>query len=242
MPNVNAGIDQTVCNGTSVTLSGSGASTYVWDNSITDGTSFTPGIGTVTYTVTGTGANGCTKTDSITITAVPAPIAHAGNDTIINLGTDASLVGSATGGSGSYTWSWSPAGYLTDSTISNPIANPSITTIYTLVVSDNGCTSADTVVISVNEECEVFVPSGFSPNSDGKNDILYVRGNCIKTMDFRIFNRWGEKVFESTDHSMGWDGTYRGKAADTDVFVYYLKAETVTGKKYNTKGNITLMR
>ena len=61
-------------------------------------------------------------------------------------------------------------------------------------------------------------------------------------MEFRIFNRWGEKVFETTDPSIGWDGVYRGKAADTDVFVYYLKAEYFTGTKVEKKGNITLMR
>jgi len=61
-------------------------------------------------------------------------------------------------------------------------------------------------------------------------------------MDFKVFDRWGEKVFESTDPTVGWDGIYRGKAADTDVFVYYLNAEDYNGLKVELKGNVTLMR
>jgi len=61
-------------------------------------------------------------------------------------------------------------------------------------------------------------------------------------MEFRIFNRWGEKVFETTDPAIGWEGNYHGKTADTDVFVYYLKAEYFNGLKVETKGNVTLMK
>ena len=118
--------------------------------------------------------------------------------------------------------------------------------IYTLSVSDGICTREDTVQIKVYEIiCEdpyVFVPNAFSPNGDGNNDIMYVRGLYIEKVIFRIFDRWGELVFESNDVSMGWDGTFRGVLLQPDVYDYYLDVTCIGGLKSITKGNITLMR
>ncbi|MBL7891602.1 MAG: gliding motility-associated C-terminal domain-containing protein, partial [Bacteroidia bacterium] len=88
---------------------------------------------------------------------------------------------------------------------------------------------------------ELFVPKAFSPNGDGENEVEYVMGNCINNLEFAIFDRWGEKVFETTDITIGWDGTYKGKKLDAAVFVYYLKA-TVKGVEVNMHGNITLVK
>jgi gliding motility-associated-like protein len=88
----------------------------------------------------------------------------------------------------------------------------------------------------------MYVPNAFSPNNDGVNDILYVKGRCLQTLTFMVFNRWGEKVFETTDREIGWDGTYKGQLMNTDVFVYRLEGKTFDGKGYSSKGNITLVR
>ncbi|MES2140502.1 MAG: gliding motility-associated C-terminal domain-containing protein [Bacteroidota bacterium] len=88
----------------------------------------------------------------------------------------------------------------------------------------------------------VFVPNVFSPNGDGFNDVLRVRGKGIAEMQFVIFNRWGEKVFETTDVNAGWDGTEKGQAMNLSVFVYVVKGKYKNGKFFDEKGNVTLMR
>ncbi|MFN5629886.1 MAG: gliding motility-associated C-terminal domain-containing protein, partial [Bacteroidota bacterium] len=94
------------------------------------------------------------------------------------------------------------------------------------------------VEIDVNE---IFVPDAFSPNSDGINDKVFVRGS-IREFSFSVFNRWGEQVFRTQNQSQGWDGSYRGKELDTGVFVYYLTGTDAAGKSFNKKGNITLVK
>jgi gliding motility-associated-like protein len=88
----------------------------------------------------------------------------------------------------------------------------------------------------------MFVPTAFSPNKDGINDVLYVRGVCLETLNFLVFNRWGQKVFETTDINKGWDGTFNGQEMNTDVFVYRLEGKTYDGKGFSSKGNVTLIR
>jgi gliding motility-associated-like protein len=92
------------------------------------------------------------------------------------------------------------------------------------------------------EDSFIYVPNAFTPNGDGENDVLYVRGELIEGMLFRVFDRWGEMVFESTDRLIGWDGTFRGKQLDPDVYDYYLKAICIDGDESIIKGNITLMK
>ena len=89
-----------------------------------------------------------------------------------------------------------------------------------------------------------YLPNAFSPNGDKENDVLYLYGNplCLKSMHLVIFNRWGEKVFESTDINKGWDGSYKGEIQNTAVFNYYLDATLINGDKLNKKGNISLIR
>jgi gliding motility-associated-like protein len=113
-------------------------------------------------------------------------------------------------------------------------------------VSDGLCTGSDTVLIKVFDSiCGapfVFIPNAFSPNKDGQNDKLYVRGPFIESFIFRVYDRWGELVWETTNLSEGWDGTFRGKLLDPDVFDYYLQATCVGGLESIIKGNVTLIR
>jgi gliding motility-associated-like protein len=139
LPTVNAGVDQTICIGASVTLSGAGASTYSWNNGVSNGVSFTPSV-TSTYTLTGTDANGCVNTDQVLVTVNPLPTVNAGIDQTICAGTSFTLAGS---GASTYTW---------DNGISNGVAfTPSSTTTYTVTGTDvNGCINTDQVVVTVN--------------------------------------------------------------------------------------------
>ena len=92
------------------------------------------------------------------------------------------------------------------------------------------------------QEPYVFFPRAFTPNDDGENDVLYVRGNYIETSYFVIYNRWGEKVFESNAKDIGWDGTFKNEQLPPDVYGYYLDVKCIDGSELVKKGNITLLR
>ena len=99
------------------------------------------------------------------------------------------------------------------------------------------------VKIRVEDECgNLFVPNAFSPNGDEVNDILYVSNDCIKEIVFRIYDRWGRKVFESTDIKQGWDGRFESRKMNSAVFAYYLQATLRNGEKKTKEGNISLIK
>ncbi len=101
---------------------------------------------------------------------------------------------------------------------------------------------SNTPFILAEEVPAVFVANVFSPNSDGMNDILHLLGNSIDELTFSIYDRWGEKVFETTDATVGWDGTFKGKAMNIGVFVYFAKGKFKNGEEFDKSGNVTLLR
>jgi len=141
---------------------------------------------------------------------------------------------------------WSPAGLVSNDTVADPTAQVSATTLFTVVVSDGICSKAAQVLVEVRElicaDPDIFVPNTFTPNGDGQNDVLFVRGPNIASLEFMVFDRWGEKVFETTDINRGWDGIFEGRPVDPAVFVYHLKALCVDGQSFFTKGNVTVVR
>jgi gliding motility-associated-like protein len=98
--------------------------------------------------------------------------------------------------------------------------------------------TCDTTQLRLNE---IFIPQAFSPNNDGNNDKLFVRGS-IREFTISVFNRWGENVFTTSDQAIGWDGTQRGKELDAGVFVYNLSGTDLAGQSFTKKGNITLVK
>lgn len=144
------------------------------------------------------------------------------------------------------TYSWSPATGLNTTTGSTVIASPTDTTEYTVKVTSNGCMAELKITINVAGpyciEPYIFVPTAFTPNRDGVNDVLYVRGRGIDRMTFIIYNRWGQKIFETSDPKVGWDGTFRGKQLPPDVYGFYLLANCIDGTTYRKQGNVTLIR
>ncbi len=146
-----------------------------------------------------------------------------------------------------FTYSWLPSASLNNPNIHNPIATPSRTTEYVVYVRDQyGCLLTDTVRITVLEvicdEPFVYVPNAFTPNGDGNNDVLFVRSDIVVEVIFAVYDRWGEKIFETTQLDKGWDGTYKGRKSDPGVFVYYLDATCLNRDKLVKKGNVTLIR
>ncbi len=126
-----------------------------------------------------------------------------------------------------------------ESNLVQPIKN----TKYTVVGTDiNGCISFDTLTVAVMHNDNFYIPNVFSPNGDGENDKLFVRGTGFNTMYFVVYDRWGEKVFETKDFSQGWDGTYRGQALDPAVFAYFVKAVFWDGTEHSENGSVTLVK
>jgi gliding motility-associated-like protein len=121
-----------------------------------------------------------------------------------------------------------------------------ITTTYSVIASDSaGCVGNGNTLITVNLICnELYVPNVFSPNGDLHNDKLVISGltNCIDTFSLSIYDRWGERVFETDVPTDYWDGTYKGKAMSTGVFVYKLIILLIDGTTVEQSGNTTLTR
>jgi len=244
----------TICSGTSVNVTASGAATYTWSPATnpTTGASVKvqPAI-TTTYTVTGTltytqpDTNTCSSSAEITVKVNPLPVIAVSPDQTIIIGntTTLSVITDATN------YQWVPDNTtLTCNNCSNPVANPAKTTTYYITVTDsNGCYAKDSILITVNIICgNIFIPDAFSPNADDVNDVLRVYGteNCIdpNSYTFRVFDRWGNQVFESTDPNSGWDGKYKGKELNAEVFVYSLQATMIDGISISKKGNISLIK
>jgi len=196
--------------------------------------------------LTASSSNGCVVSDSIFINVSSidsSSVLASASQYSVPVGSTVILYGSPPGMS---SYSWTPTNGLSSPTMPQTNATVNETTIFTLSVSDGICTLSDTTEVKVYEIiCEepyVFIPNAFSPNGDSENDILYVRGIWIEKIIFRIFDRWGEMVFESTDVSNGWDGSFRGKTLDPDVYDFYLDVTCIGGFKSITRGNVSLMR
>ena len=170
-----------------------------------------------------------------------------------NAGTDLTICEGDTIITGSFAqqgvqYQWTPSTGLNNDTIAMPMAMPTTTTTYTINISYSGpnCTGkmSDTVTIFVQGDCiepEIFVPSAFSPNGDGQNDVLFARSNVpLENFEFAIYDRIGELVFKTGDISVGWDGNFKGKKVNGSVFYYYLKG-TYKGEDYLLKGDVTLI-
>ncbi|XZF13857.1 choice-of-anchor L domain-containing protein [Chitinophagaceae bacterium MMS25-I14] len=138
---------------------------------------------------------------------------------------------------------WFPSLGLSASNISNPVVMPQTNTKYIVTATtENGCTTEDSVIVKVNEETILALPNAFSPGSQ-PNSILKINKLGIASLKyFRIFNRWGTKVFETSDIDQGWDGQYNGTPQPMGVYVYEIEAYTNTGKRFYKQGNVTLIR
>ncbi|MEW6468104.1 MAG: gliding motility-associated C-terminal domain-containing protein [Bacteroidota bacterium] len=178
---------------------------------------------TVTYTVTPS-ANGCTgQPVSVPVQVNPFPGASAGNDTLIYSATSITLNGG--GGNGSASYSWAPPYNLSCTDCQYPTANPSTTTTYTLYVTENGCTSTDTVTVYVEvSPWAIVVPNTFTPNGNGVNDLFRPEMLGIIELEMHIFNRWGELLYSWNTINGSWDGTYKGEKVQQGVYVWLLHA------------------
>jgi len=242
IPPPTAGIAGTtiICGGSSTVLTATGGSSYLWNTGDTTVSISVNPLTSTAYSVIVSNP-GCVLSDSasVMITVNPLPVINAIPDsTTIIQGESITL--SVSGG---IAYSWTPAAGLDNPANFNPIATPTETTLYYVSGTDaNGCSNIDSVLVVVSEEFAVGVPNIFSPNGDGENDILYVESKGIKWLRFIIYDRWGEKVFESNDVNTGWDGLFRGKPMNPTVFVYYIEVSFTNDTEITRQGNVALVR
>lgn len=162
------------------------------------------------------------------------------DDYTMSFGTEIQLQPDITGND-PFTFLWSPADGLSCTNCENPTATPFQTTQYLLTVTDeNGCISSES--LTVNVTAGFYIPDAFTPNGDGINDVFEVYGGPFATFKLHVYNRWGEKVFESNNQNSGWNGFFKNILQNPDVYVYYFEGEIVPGEKIIKKGSVTLIR
>ena len=222
---------------------GTGPYSYLWQptNEITDSIS---GLNVGSYSVIALDANGCQISASGTIGIVNTlPVSIVPGDTVINPAT--SFIANAYGGT---VYAWTPSEGLSCDDCVNPSVAPDSSIVYYLQSSDNnGCQGEDSLVVTVKLLCgEFFVPTIFSPNGTGpsENNTLKVFGKnvCVKDFGFMIYDRWGQKVFESTNINKEWDGFYKGRPAQEGNYVFDLNIQLYDDTILHKSGSLTLVR
>ncbi len=243
--------DYIICEGESVELEVEGvANNFEWlptpflDALNTENPTASPSETTL-FTVIGS-AGTCPKdTATILIEVKPNPIINHPTLVPLTLGSayqfDPDIIGE-----GNYQYTWLPDDGLSCDDCPNPTLIPSSNINYELIVENEfECSDSINIQVNVDTQCSedaIVTPSAFTPNNDGENDIFYIRGSATLEL-LKIFNRWGEPVFESTDKHLGWNGTFKGKLLNRDVYVYYVEAIcAIDGSKIIKTGDITLLR
>ena len=196
---------------------------------------------TTSYVVTATNPLCGFATDSITITVNFLPEIEAGNDTLIGIGGEVTLWAESPG---TVTYTWIPdIDECLEEDCSEVYDVPDQATVYVVIATDPiGCMNSDSVFVDINGYMEVFVPNIFSPNGDGWNDVLEIKGPRLFNYYIQIYDRWGKVVFESTEQKEYWDGKLNGSELAPQTFVYMLSGESVLGDKIVQEGNVTIIK
>jgi gliding motility-associated-like protein len=234
---------QSYCIGDTALLlaSGSNYDNLIWSTNIIGNSILTNVPGT--YSVTASNAFGCTATASYNLIYTNKILINAiASDTILTC--DETIQLNVTGAD---TYLWEPSIGLNDAAINNPIVNGLTDFIvYTVKGTKGNCIAVDSIKIGYEACTNIFIPNAFSPNNDGANDVFRVLGGNIFDFNLKIYNRWGELVFESNKIDEGWDGKYKGKDVTAGVYVWLLDAKDTKGKMINydsqISGNLNLFR
>lgn len=174
----------------------------------------------------------------------PLPTVTAGEDHIIIKGSEVQIDASSPN---NVSYVWSEDYKLSCTNCQSPMASPEKDTSYLVTaINEFGCKATDKLYIRVIEDCAgkiVYVPNTFTPNGDGQNDVLKVFGPGVASVKLlRVFNRWGQLVFETTNPNISWDGTFNGAELNPGVYMYYMDVECINGERTIKKGDVTLLR
>ena len=229
---------------TATATGGTGTITYVWNpGNLTGQTINNLSVGT--YTVTATDGSGCTATSTVFVGQNGSLNLQANPYTaIVEEGSSINLNASFSPYIPGTTYDWTPPNGLSCTDCPNPIASPTETTTYNVqITTPDGCTADTNITLTFKLKCgEYFVPTIFSPNGDGQNDEFKIYGKCITSIKMKVYDRWGELVFQSDDQSYGWDGTYKGQMMNSASFVYLIDVTFVDERIEHVKGNVSLVR
>jgi gliding motility-associated-like protein len=250
MPN---GTNAVMCVGASKVFTTSGAIFYDWSpsiglNTITGPTVIATPPNTTNYRVIGRDSSNCFSDSAYFFVKVyPKPTINAGPDKTINVGQSVVLTPTITDVTDV---TWTPTATIVGTSFPSVTVKPNVDTKYKVVATNpGGCVTESFVTVYVIcDDANVFIPNTFSPNGDGSNEIFYPRGTGLFTVkSFRIFNRWGEQVFEKynfkpNNESAGWNGTFKGQKLLPDVYVYLMDIQCESGTILPYKGNIALIK
>ena len=252
-PQPNAGNDVKTCFGNNVQLQGSGGSVFHWSPATyLSGTEIANPVvvfapqGTFTYLLDVTDINGCKsrKPDTVLVTILPPVNVFAGYDTLIAINQPLQLNAIDVNNSGFTSYTWSPSVGLNNASIQNPVAVLNNDITYTVIArTPENCTAQDDINIKVFLGPEIYVPTGFTPNNDGLNDIIKPTLIGIRELKyFAIYNRYGEQVYITSEKGKGWNGVYKGQLQNSAAFVWVTQAVDYRGNILKRKGTVVLIR
>ncbi len=186
-----------------------------------------------------TSSNGCSSDTATGTINIYSTNAFAGNDTIAAASQPVQL-----NASGGISYEWISGGGLSNYFIANPIATISQTTQYIVkAFTPQGCISYDTVIVKIYKGPDIYLPNAFTPNGDGLNDIFKGIPVGIKTFDYLIvYNRWGQKIFETSDYTKGWDGLWKGNKQENGIYIVMAKGTDFSGNVIAKKQTVMLIR
>jgi gliding motility-associated-like protein len=246
-PIADAGIDTFICYGGSVQLTGAGGVKYQWEpsNNIINTTNPTITVNplvTSKFWLTVEDINGCKSLVPDTAIVIVLKVTpFAGNDTLVAVNQPIQL-----NATGAVNYLWNPVVNLSNPTIANPIFQTSQTGVYNYsvrIATKEDCFDIDNIKITVFKGPEIYVPTAFTPNGDPHNNILKITAVGLKTFKYyRIFNRWGQLVFSTTNAELGWDGFFKGKSQPTGTYVWAVEGVDYFGKTIQLKGTVILIR
>ena len=247
LPSIDAIRDTGLCIGDSIQLIASGGVNYEWNpieflSAPNNAVTWAFPDSSTLYSLTVVDDNGCEDSVKVQVDVQQIPIPRFLKDTNLIIGEELQL--NAWAGT-NLIYSWRPPEGLSCTDCFNPIAKPLKTTRYYVNISDIlGCFNLhDSILIEVTEAYSLDVPNAFSPNNDGVNDVIFVKGWGLKELiAFRIYNRFGELLFESNDFDVGWNGIYKNKIQNIETYIYTVEALTYGDEVISKKGNISLLR
>lgn len=254
-PTAKLGNDTTVCFGSRIQLAGSFSGvSYTWSpaNTLSSVNTLTPLAApgkTTSYILTARDTAYCKKefSDTLVVKVIPLFYVNAGKDTAVTLGQALQL--NTSGADTAYQYQWSPATYLENPFVHNPLFLVNSTTLdsilYTVTVtSADGCTSADDIMITIYKNGpDILVPTAFTPNGDGRNDVLRPILIGIAKLDFfNIYNRFGELIYSTTERGAGWNGVFKNLKQGSGTYVYMTRGVDILGNSIFRKGTAVLIR
>jgi len=194
---------------------------------------------TLTVTDNTTGCEGKANTTLVIVPIPPVQLSNVSGTQTINYGSSVQL----NADNALYYW-WLPDdGTISNRNINNPFVNPTQTTVYTVYGMDSlGCVDSSKITVNVIDD-SISIPTAFTPNNDGLNDVFRPLGMKYQGLvEFSVYNRWGQRIFSTSNKDQGWDGTFNGVKQDVDVYNYVIIVSLTDGTTRMFKGNVTLVR